>query len=292
MKTAIKPVKLSMTLFMVILLIDFFSKRYAMAHPDGMAIGSLLQLGLFTTAINYASGQDPHEVLRIVHYATFLGPLLLIYGFLMVQMTKKQSLKTLSPWVSVWIAGLAANILDRMLYGGVLYTMQWKLGRILLSNIGWIAVVVGIIGTLWSIVAHRQILFGGRKYNRKWNMINPRFQTMYMAQFLMVCGLLSISLLVFSYTFLKFFVLQYDILIPDAMLNLFVIEFSLILLVFIVLLAFMSWYFSSKIAGPLHGFGLFIEKLKQGENATFKLREDDQLKELEPIAQDIKDHWR
>jgi lipoprotein signal peptidase len=291
-KNPAQSTRISLLIFIGILVLDFLSKRWALAHANPTALLPFLEWGLFTTSLKYDTGQDPHEVLRIVHYATFLGPLLLIYFFFMVQFTKKQSLKILTPWISVWIAGLAANILDRMLYGGVLYTFKWGQNGDCLFNLAWVAVWVGLLGSICTGITRRKAILGPRKHTRKFNMINPRFQTLYMAQFLLVCGFLSISLLVFSYTFLKYFVLQYDILIPDAMLNLFVIEFSIILLIFIVLLVFISWYFSSKIAGPLHAFGLYIDKLKDGQNATFRLREDDQLKELEPIAQEIKDHWR
>ncbi|MCB0271526.1 MAG: signal peptidase II [Bdellovibrionales bacterium] len=280
----------SLLIFVIILLVDFVSKKMALSVAPHTPWMGLFELGIVTPEDTNFVVMDPSSTLRVIHYATFIGPLLLIYFFLLSQMSKKQVFSYFQPWVTFWVVGLIGNIMDRMLYGSVLswftvkpFNCEWSVASL--------SVLVGVIGCVVQLVRHRKAVF--QFYSkRKMTMTHPRFQTLYILKIIAISCFLAVSLLVFSYTFLKFYVFQFGIIIPKPILRVFLIEFGFIIAVFLGILLLMGLYYSSKIAGPLYAFEQFIERLKKGEDTTLILREDDDMKELESIAKTIKDHWK
>lgn len=275
----------SILIFVVIVALDMLTKKMAMGWTIPRSFLGF-EFALFSKPEAHAG--DPHSVIRVVHYATFLGPLLLVYFFLLSQMVKKATYRYFHPWLTLWVAGLVANVFDRMFYGQVLH---WIKGLGVTFNLASIAVTMGIVMCLIQAYKHRGEVFAFY-WQRKMKMTHPKFQSFYILNVVAISCFLAISLFVFAYTFMKFYMFQYGIIIPKPMLRMFLIEFGLIVAIFMGILLLMGMYYSSKIAGPLYAFQNYIEKLKNGEDAVFTLREDDELKELEEVAKDIRENWR
>ena len=80
------------------------------------------------------------------------------------------------------------------------------------------------------------------------------------------------------------------------LINLFNISFLKVFFTFLAIITFLyciiTFFFmlilSFRVAGSVHAFGLFIQRLKEDPDADLKLRKNDYFKELEEFATEVK----
>lgn len=261
-------------------LVDFGAIKFALHFNHGA------MLGLFS---------DLPAVLRIVSLSTF-GVFLLCLFALVQYLLPIQSLK-LRIGMSILIGGIMGNVLDRILFGYVVDFIVLQFGQTyspafnLADAIQWI----GYFLIVYTILKEGDLLWP-EKNSRKKYWVNFSFQLKYCLFLSAVGAALTLIALVFAYTFLRVTILDLtaqNSLIADKFLIPFVITFSIIGIVFSVVLFTVGRLISHRIAGPLYAFERFLDEALDGKNLTqsqqaLKLRAGDEFRHLEDLADQIR----
>jgi len=280
----------SFIIFIVLVLLDALSKRWAFSLDQDIVLGPLT-IGLSRLGPAFNNANQQNVILRVIHYATFLGPLLLLYFFFSFQFLTIEKSKRLNTYLSVWMAGIVGNILDRIIYGPVIEFVGLNVGYELFFNLSTLMSIVGSVGFITHIYRNRsEYIFGN---NRKMRLLQRGLQYDYVGKIIFVCAFLCLTISIFSYTFMKFYLAEYNMILQDQVLKLYLIQILIISGLYLLIIVLMAFHFSNRFVGPLHGFEKYIEKLESGDmNATFRVRENDHHKNLEPLADTIKKHWK
>lgn len=277
-------------LFVVLVFLDALSKRWVFSMPNDIVLGPLT-IGLSRLGPIFGALNQQNIILRVIHYATFLGPLLLLYFFFSFQFLTIEKSKKLNMFLAIWMAGIVGNILDRIFYGPVIDFIGLNIGFELFFNLSSLMAGIGAIGFFVHIYRNRsEYVFNN---NRKLRLLQGGLQYDYVGKILFVCVFLCVTISIFSYTFMKFYLTEYGMTLQSQILKLYVTQILIISGLYLLIIVLMAFHFSNRFVGPLHGFEKFIEKLEKGDlDATFRVRENDHHKNLEAVADTIKRHWK
>ena len=242
-------------------------------------------LGLFS---------DLPPVLRIVSLST--GGAFLLFSFVIFQyLLPTRSLK-LRVGMSILIGGILGNVIDRIVWGYVVDFIV--LGNHQLST-GVFNVADFLQWCGYYLMGHAllkdQDNLWPKENLRKVAWIHPSFQLRY-CYILVTCGLgFSLIAGVFSYTFLRFVVIDLegnrkDLL--DQFLIPFLVTFSSVSLAFTAFLFMVGKQLSHRIVGPVYAFEKFLDNYIQGNYYRLRLRKGDEFPELEDLAEKIAQELR
>lgn len=275
-------------------IIDQISKSW------GSTLAQPLYLGLVNFSLHYNSGMmlgsfsNLPMVLRIVSLSTF-GVFLFSIYLLIQYLLPIKSLK-LRAGMSFLIGGILGNVTDRIRFGHVIdfiyFEFQGKMSPVfnLADALQW----VGYIMVVLAILRDGDLLWPENNV-RKQYWINLKFQLKY-CMMLMAVGV-SISLIagVFSYTYLRVSLIE-TVGAQSSLINRYLVPFSIIFLalsLFISLFLFLiGKIISHRVAGPVYAFEKFLIRLieappEEKHLIHFKLRNHDEFKHLEEVAQNL-----
>ncbi len=274
-------------------IVDFYSKEWAKDLPGALSyLGGYLHfvlhhnrgamLGLFS---------DLPPMLRVVTLSTFGAFIFCIY--VIIQYLLPNNLMTLRCGLSILIGGILGNVTDRVLMGEVvdfvvIGTPQMSSPAFNLADLlQW----VGYFMIAYSLIAHGDILFPKNDIRRKF-WINHKFQMKY-AFILMTVGLaLSFIMLILSYSYLRITMIElvgHNSRIQDKFLIPFLYLFFFVTGIFCMILFVVGKNISHQIAGPLYAFQKYLGDIVHGVDRPFRLRAKDEFKELEQVANEIRD---
>ncbi len=237
-------------------------------------------LGLFS---------DLPPVLRIVSLST--GGAFLLFSFVIFQYLLPTRSLILRIGMSVLIGGILGNVIDRIVWGHVV-------DFIVLGNESLSTGVFNMADLLqwfgYAMMGHAlfkdQDNLWPKDNLRKVSWINPSFQLRY-CYILVTCGLgFSLIAGVFSYTFLRFVVIDLmgnntDLL--DQFLTPFLVTFATVSFSFTAFLFMVGKQLSHRIVGPVYAFEKFVDNYIDGNYYKLKLRKGDEFPELEELAEKI-----
>lgn len=277
-------------LFLVLVLIDQLSKKWALHLKEDVSLG-LMHFGWSHLGPVFNAIQSKNLLLRTIHYTTFLGPLLLLYFFFSFQFLTVEKSKQLNTFLAIWMAGIVGNILDRIFYGTTISPMVLHIGKDIPFSISSIMMILGGVGFVTHIYKNREDYVFSNK--RKMRLLQAGLQYDYVGKILFVCVFLCITVSIFSYTFMKFYLAEYNMALQSDVLKLYLTQMAIISGLYLLIIVLMGFHFSNRFIGPIYGFEKYIEKLENGDmNATFRVRENDHHKNLEAVADKIKAHWK
>lgn len=277
------------------ILIDQLTKEWA------LSLETLVDFGFLKFALHFNHGamlglfSDLPAVLRVVSLSTF-GAFLLCFFALIQYLLPIQSLK-LRAGMSILIGGIMGNVLDRIIFGHVVDFIIFNVGDTyspafnLADAIQW----VGYFLIVYCILREGDKLWPEQN-SRKQYWVNFNFQLKY-CLFLSAIGIaLTLISVVFSYTFFRVTILDLtsqNQILADKFLMPFVLTFSVIGLVFCIVLFTVGRLISHRIAGPLYAFERFLDAALEGKNLTqtqqaLKLRAGDEFKHLEELADQVR----
>lgn len=237
-------------------------------------------LGLFS---------DLPAVLRIVSLST--GGAFLLFSFGVIQYLLPIKSLILRSGMSILIGGILGNVTDRILYGYaidflILGSPQSATPAFNLADaLQW----VGYALIAYALVRESAVLWPAED-SRKRLWINPRFQIKFCLTLVGVgLGFATIAG-VFSYTFLRVTIIDLvgsNQKLLDHYLTPFIATFLIVSLSFSVILFLVGRILSSRMAGPLYAFELFLDDVLAGQSRRLQLRSGDEFKHLEEIANRI-----
>jgi lipoprotein signal peptidase len=277
-------------IFLILVVVDQVSKRWAISFNNDVSLG-FIHIGLSRLGTVFGAIDQSKLILRVIHYTTFLGPLLLLYFFFSFQFLAVDKSRKLSVFLAIWMAGIVGSILDRIIYGPVIDFIRMNVGMELTFNLSTLMIIVGSIGFIYEVIKNKEEYLFSNK--RKLRLLQAGLQYDYVGKIIFVCLFLCLTVAIFSFTFMKFYISEYGINLQSQILKLYLTQIAIISVLYLMIIVLMAFHFSNRFVGPLYGFEKYIEKLEAGDmDATFRVRENDHHKNLEAVADTIKKHWK
>ncbi len=273
----------------IVIIVDQISKYFILQWNPRIHTGFFHVILHFNKGAMLGLFSDLPPILRIVSLST--GGAFLLFSFVILQYLLPTRSLNLRIGMSILIGGVLGNVIDRIVWGYVvdfivvgnedLSTGVFNLADVL----QWLG--YGIMG--YAIIRDSDN-FWPKENLRKMAWINPRFQLRY-CYILIICGLgFSLIAGVFSYTFLRFVVIDligHNPKLLSQFLTPFLLTFSLVSLAFTGILFVVGLHLSHRIVGPVHAFKTFVDNFIDGNVYKLRLRRGDELPELEDLADRI-----
>lgn len=252
--------------------------------------------GYFHLALHFNKGamlglfSDLPPVLRVVSLST--GGAFLLFSFIIVQYLLPTRSLILRMGMSILIGGILGNVIDRTLWGHVVDFLI--IGNHKLStgvfNVADALQWFGYFMMGYAMIRDREKLWP-EKNDRKGGWINLKFQLRY-CFILTICGL-GFSLIsgVFSYTFLRFVVIDLigsNTKLVDQLLTPWILTYTTVSVFFGFFLFMVGKQLSHRTAGPVYAFGRFLDDYVEGKDRKLKLRQGDEFLDLESFAELIR----
>jgi len=233
---------------------------------------------------------DLPPLLRVVSLAT--SGACLVFIFAIIQFFLPQNVMKLRVGLSILLGGILGNVTDRILYGSVVDFIVLRYNDFLspafnpADALQWVGYALVVYMILFK---GHLIWFEGTKRSKVW--IDPKYQIKYSMILASVSLWFSLIFGVYSYTFMR--VMISDIIVNGTSnatryLTPFLTMLVLLSLMFSVSLFLIGRHLSHRSAGPIFGFKRYIKDLKEGKLYSFKLRTQDEFKQLEELAEEFK----
>ncbi len=240
--------------------------------------------------IMFGTWADLPPILRVVSLST-LGSFIL-FIFIICQLLLSKNLFTLRVGMSLLVGGIMGNVIDRILSGSIIDFVYIKIGGFsspifnLADAFQWVGYAI-----ICYYLLFKSTLIWPENNARKKVLINKSYQLRYTSIILVFSFLFSIILGVYSYTYLK--VLSTQMLLkgfPEGQKYIlpFMSIYAIVSLFFFILAVFLAIHLSHRSAGPVLAFENYLKRLSKGEDSEFKLRTNDEFKELEEIARELR----
>ena len=229
-------------------------------------------------------------LLRVVSLATSGACLVFVYAI--IQFFLPENVMKLRVGLSILLGGILGNVTDRIVHGAVIdfivlrYNDNLSPAFNFADAIQWVG--YGLI--VYMVLFKSELIWHeDNKRNKVW--IDPKYQIKYSAILASVSLWFSLIFGVYSYTFMR-------VMITDLIMNgttnsaryltPFLAILILLSLVFSITLFLIGRHLSHRSAGPVFGFKRYVKDLKEGKVYDFKLRTNDEFKQLEELADEYK----
>lgn len=230
-------------------------------------------------------------ILRVVSLST--GGAFLIFIYASIQYLLPSRSMHLRTGMSLLLGGILGNVTDRILNGAVVDFIVFG-SREMASpafNIADAIQWVGYLLVVYGLIKDGS-LFWPDENSRKKLWVIPKFQLKYTFTIVAIGACFAIISGVFTFTFLKVTIddlvigpvrmTERRFLIPFLQTYL-VITFGFMCALFVV-----GRILSHRTAGPLYAFENYIRDLMSGKDRTFRVRQGDEFKHLEKLAEQLR----
>ena len=275
-----KGLILSLSLFITAIIIDLFLKTKMMDQ-----VGSHLNRGFI-----FGSLQDLPASLTLVTLTSFGGFLVFIYLILIVLLASE--LVMLKIGLGLLTGGILGNVIDRALHGGTLDFIPLNIPSLppIVFNPADVFQWIGAALIAINLFTKEDSIWYPDN-QRGFSLINKKEQIKFALKFsaLSLCTCLIIGIFSFSYFTLT---LQANMIESRSTVIAFAISYVSITLFFAVVTFLAGLVLSQRTAGPLYAFEKYVEDLLAGEDRELKLREGDNFRHLENVAQRLRQHLK
>ena len=275
-----KGLILSLSLFFAAIIIDLFLKAKMMDQ-----LGSHLNRGFI-----FGSLQDLPASLTLVTLTSFGGFLVFIYLILIVLLASE--LVMLKIGLGLLTGGILGNVIDRALHGGTLDFIPLNIPSLpsIVFNPADVFQWIGAAFIAINLFTKEDSIWYPDN-QRGFSLINKKEQIKFALKFsaLSLCTCLIIGIFSFSYFTLT---LQANRIESRSTVIAFAISYVSITLFFAAVTFLAGLVLSQRTAGPLYAFEKYVEELLAGEDRELKLREGDNFRHLENVAQRLRQHLK
>lgn len=266
---------LSLVCFLVVILFDLGSK-FLMASKGDVYLNTGIMLGFL---------QHLPKTLTLVTLCSFGGVLFFIY--LMAIYILSSELKIFKIGLSFFVSGILSNVIDRAIHGGTIDFIP--LLNFSVFNIADGFQWLGALLISYMIIFKDHIIWFPEN-QRSLKLVNPNEQMKFAFKLTMISFATLVALGIFTISYLT---LVFQESLPNH--RSFILGYSLSFLslsIFFCLLVFVAGLIlSQRIVGPLYAFELYVEDLLRGDKRRLKLREGDNFKHLEEVAEKLSNHF-
>lgn len=227
---------------------------------------------------------DAPMAFRVVTLSTFAGFLFFIYFALLYLLPNKVSF--LKYDLSLIISGIFGNVFDRLIRGYTIDFIPMKFSSFeAYYNIADIFLWIGVCYFIYCIFKYDDIIWHPNNSRNNY-LVNPKEQLRLAFKFSLVSILTSLLIGLFTYTFIKSF-----FAIHGSQLNEFLITYLILASLFAISTFLVGIIISHRSSGPLFAFEAYVKKLLEGKDERLILRDGDNYKHLEDVANKLHDHY-
>jgi lipoprotein signal peptidase len=228
------------------------------------------------------SFQNAPTILRVV-FITAIYCFLSVF-FILIQSLLAKSVVIFRYFLTIFFASITGNAIDRMRFGFAIDTFPVQIFNThMVFNLADVFMWIGFIGIIAAMLIEKNQLWQITSV-RQQHLIDREYQIKIAFQITTIVLLNSLTLGLISYTLLSHIALQ-----DPNHLKLLIICSAAVTALFALVIFIASIYFSHRTVGPLVALNRYIDQLQRGELDTkFQLREKDELKNLVPIAEKIR----
>lgn len=218
---------------------------------------------------------------RVVTLATFSGFIFCIYILLLYLLPSRTNF--LKYTLSLIMGGIFGNIFDRLYRGFTIDFIPTPIPEMnAFFNVADIFLWCGCFYFIFAIFYYEKIIWHPDNSRNNY-LINPKEQLRLAFKFFLISVLTSLLLGLFSFTFIKSFLGPKQVILTD-----FIITYTVLSSLFSILVFLIGIIISHKSAGPLFAFELYVEKLINGSTEKLTLRDGDNYKHLEEVANKLR----
>ena len=282
-----KNILLNFSLVFVLIILDQLCKKLAVNISDGFSfLGFSLQAPIKNYGLIFGLDFVSNDLfIKPALTAVFL--LFLFYYVIFLLFTPKK-FYYLQIGLSVLFAGFTGNLINKLLNFYVLDFIKWTPFNLYFNladffqTLGWLVIIIQLI------VLRKHIWRQNER--RKSFFVMKKFQIQFLAYCSAIFVLVSVFFTLLNYQFINFIDLTQGKGLKQLGIAFFSYCFFLLIIIYFSIGIFFL-YVSNKVFGPVYAFERYIRKLLENKNfkEDFKLRKNDQLKQLEVLAKDIKD---
>lgn len=234
---------------------------------------------------------DLPPILRVVSLST--GGAFLIFIYAAIQYLLPSRSMKLRMGMSLLLGGILGNVYDRIVSGAITDFIVFGSKELATPAFNF-ADAIQWVG--YGLVVFSLIKEGAQFWPdanaRKTLWINPRFQLKYCLTIVAIGSCFAVVSGVFAYTYLKITIddlvvgparfMEHRFLVP------FLQTYCIMTFAFMVTLFMLGRILSHRTAGPIYAFESYVTDLLKGKERKFKLRQGDEFKHLEELAEKLK----
>lgn len=261
--------------FLLVWSVDRFTKIWAEAMGHSNEVGFLKIELVYNSGIMLGLLSHLPQNVKAIALVT-LGALVLSSYILCLVVVPIRSY-WLRIGLSILTAGIIGNVTDRLIGDAVVDFFSFNLGTMSSPyfNLADIFQWLGYAFIIFGLYQDSQYFWPSQDWRNK-NFINPSFQ--------LRVGILSATMIfLVSFIFIIFATVFFKDMASSVVINYF-------LLIGFAISSFLSFVgfiggviLSHRVAGPVYALEKYIKASLNGEEAAFKLRDNDEFKELEEI---------
>ena len=262
--------------FLACLLVDQISKSI------GLELSSLK----FNHGIIFGIGADSSPFLRILTLSSVFGFLFFLYLFFLY--TLPLQLFKLKMGLSFLMGGVFGNVVDRAFRGKSIDFIPFELmGYSITFNLADVFQWIGAGLIVYNVIVHEQIIWFPDNKRQRY-LINPHEQLKFSIKLSALTLCLSLLMGIFSIAFMRVAFLN----ISSEAITLYSLSFISLAALFGLIVFIVGLVISHRSAGPLYAFENYVEELLEGKRDSLTLREGDNYKHLEKIANKLLKHFK
>lgn len=229
------------------------------------------------------------DSLRIVTLGCFAGVVFFLYIFLMYIIPSRGSLMKYS--LSLMVGGMFGNVIDKVMLGNTIDFIPFNyFGFHAVFNVADVFLWIGSFAVIWILMKKERLVWNPDSTRGNY-LIKPKEQFKVGLNFALMVFCSSVLLGIFSYAFFNTTFLPHVVDKNHLMLTFFFTYLMITLL--LCTMAFLAGIIvGHKNVGPLYAFEVYINDLIQGNDRKLTLRDGDNYRHLESVADKLRDHLK
>lgn len=270
---------ISFCILLLCLVSDYYTKQWGLTLPS-LHYNEGFIMGAFSELPGY---------LRVIALGSFSGIIFILYILLMYVIPSRG--RWLKFGLSFLVGGMLGNVIDKVVYGKTIDFIPFIMGDFgAYFNLADVYLWTGAAITLWILLARDTLIWYPENVRGSY-LIRPKEQLKSSFNLLLVVLCCAVVLGIFSYSFLAI-VSEIDPETKRKVLWSFFLTYISLTGLLCVIAFIAGVIISHKSVGPLYALELYVTDMLSGKDRKLKLRDGDNYKQLEELADRLRDHMK
>ena len=239
----------------------------------------------YNPGISFVQFSEGEPFVRIVFLSLFFGIIFLMSTIIIFYFLNKKDLFSVRYPITFFISGIIGNGVDRILWGKVTDFIIFSPYPYIVFNVADIFIAIFGIQSIVIIFKRAEDIWYEENL-RGFKIIDPDFQWSFSVKFAVISFFSNFLMGSFCYTILN--VLLKNSSLKSTMMSHIFLGFLGLTIFFGLFGLFFGLIVTHRSAGPIYAFKRFLQDLKTNPDAKLKLREQDYHKQLETMADEIR----
>lgn len=269
----------SLLIFSLCIVVDQLTKSW------GLTLDTLQ----YNEGVIFGLYGDLSKTLRVITLCSVFGFLFFLYLILLYLLPAQ--LQKLKYGLSLLMGGIFGNVLDRTIWGKSIDFIPFSLGDFaVVFNMADVFQWIGAAIIIFKVIKKEKVIWYPDN-QRGTYLVNPKEQILFSMKFSAIVLCSSLLLGIFCFTFFRTTLTDWGFRHYNQVLGSFAVAYICLTLAFSLMVFFAGLVISHKSSGPLYAFELYVEGLLRGERRKLVLRDGDNYRHLEQVADQLEQHF-